>query len=413
MVFSNKVIIKRVSYKYTKKMKQLGLLLLIIAMVLLGTNATFAQNKASQFVRSAITKTQNVDCFKYNFRVYSKSIGEIKMPLPWQGEAFVSPDTFICHYTSWGGNSCDIYSLRIKDSVSRIRFYNDDNQYTSTNGNKENFAQHSGFNCYSNLAKQDKPIFYVNDSSCYFMPDTLINGMQCIRVACFENGDGVISWSQNKFYVNKKDTMLVGFENYSIFDNVDTIYKAVFLNNYELNIHFNSEKLHQKLKQYKDITKDTVLNPPFVPAKNKGDTILGFVTYGLFDSINQIHYTKGKVMLLDFWYMACYGCVMSYPVINKLHQAYASNKNVEIYSINPFDLDTKQYNKLMSYVKKYEMESTLVKMSNNEFKIFQTNVYPTFYVLVDGVVKTIKIGSYDGLYNDLKQAIDNGLNDLK
>jgi hypothetical protein len=59
------------------------------------------------------------------------------------------------------------------------------------------------------------------------------------------------------------------------------------------------------------------------------------------------------------------------------------------------------------------MEGSLVKMENQQFKYFQTNVYPTFYVLVNGVVKAIKIGSNDELYKELKALIDEGLESIK
>jgi hypothetical protein len=59
------------------------------------------------------------------------------------------------------------------------------------------------------------------------------------------------------------------------------------------------------------------------------------------------------------------------------------------------------------------MEGSLVKMENQQFKYFQTNVYPTFYVLVNGVVKAIKIGYYDELYEELNTLIENGLKQIK
>jgi hypothetical protein len=52
-------------------------------------------------------------------------------------------------------------------------------------------------------------------------------------------------------------------------------------------------------------------------------------------------------------------------------------------------------------------------MENQQFKYFQTNVYPTFYVLVNGVVKAIKIGYYDELYEELNTLIENGLKQIK
>jgi len=376
-------------------------------------NKLLAQENANKFVREVIGKTESVSAFKYVFEVYSKSIGVVNMPPPWEGEAYVSQDSFVCHYTSWGGNKCDFYSLLFQDSAWRCFFYPDKKQFKWSSSNKEQFAPNSGFSFYSKLTEKNKPIYYLSDSNCYFISDTVLNGMHCKRVVCSIKTNGIINFTKSVFYMNTADSFLIGFENYAIFDNLDTIYDAIFIKSYEVKKYFDSGVLLKKINAFNDITNDTVLNPPFIPALNKDDTIMSFDVIGLFDSILKTKYTKGKVVLLDFWYMACYGCIKSYPTINKLHKEYKNNKVVEIYSVNPFDLDKKQQLKLRNYVKKYKMESNLVKMENQQFKYFQTNVYPTFYVLVDGVVKAIKIGSYDELYNELKVLIDEGLKQIE
>ena len=373
----------------------------------------YSQDSDLKLVKLAIQKTEQAKVFSYNFNVYFKSVGDVGMPKPWEGEAFVGPDYFICKYISWGGQNCDFYSIRIGDSAIRYFIYPENKQYKWSNSDKENFAPHSGFNCYSKLTEKNKPIYFLSDSNCYFISDTVLNGMHCKRAVCSIKTSGIINFTKSVFYINILDSFLVGFEKYSYLGNLDTIYNAVFLKSYELNRHFNSVFLLKKINTFNDITNDTVLNPPFVPALNKLDTIISFNVMGLFDTISYTKYTKGKVVLLDFWYMACYGCVKSYPTINKLHDKYKGNKKVEIYSVNPFDLEDKQQLKLRNYVKKYKMESNLVKMGNQQFKYFQTNLYPTFYVLVNGVVKAIKFGSYDELYDELNTLIEEGLENIR
>jgi thiol-disulfide isomerase/thioredoxin len=372
-----------------------------------------AQSVEADFVRLALKKIERTMSFSYNFNVYFKSVGDAEMPKPWQGIAYVSPDTFVCQYTSWGGKACDYYSIRIGDSIIRYFFEPEKKQFEWFKTNKEQFAPNSGFNCYSNLAQMGKPIYYLSDSNCYFLSDTFLNGMHCKRVFCVISTNGVINSTKSVFYINTADSFLVGFEKYAYLGNLDPIYNAVFIKSYEFKKHFDSGVLLKKINSFNDITNDTVLNPPFIPSLSKGDNIMSFDVLGLFDSIPKTKYTNGKVVLLDFWYMACYGCVKSYPTINKLHNQYKNNRKVEIYSVNPFDLDKMQQLKLRSYVQKYKMEGSLVKMENQQFKYFQTNVYPTFYVLVNGVVKAIKIGYYDELYEELNTLIENGLKQIK
>lgn len=373
----------------------------------------YSQDSDLKLVKLAIQKTEQAKVFSYSFNVYFKSVGVADMPKPWMGFAYVSPDTFVCQYTSWAGRACDYYSIRIGDSVIRYFFYPDKKQFDWVKTNKEQFAPHSGFNCYSTLAQMGKPVYYVNGSKFLYSRDTLINGMDCKIIVCNENEGNLKEWSESHFYINKVDSFLVGFENFVAFDGVDTIYTGVFAKNILINNRFDDRLLINKIATYKDVTFDSILNPPFEPASIEGDTIVAFTVSNLFDNKVKLLDTKNKVILLDFWYMSCYGCIKSYPTINKLHKEYKNNKVVEIYSVNPFDLDKKQQLKLRNYVKKYKMESNLVKMENQQFKYFQTNVYPTFYVLVDGVVKAIKIGSYDELYNELKVLIDEGLKQIE
>lgn len=373
----------------------------------------YCQNSDIDIVRLAIKKTEQTKVFSYKFKVYFKSIGVVEMPKPWEGEAFVAPDSFICKYTSWGGRKSNYYSIRIGDSSVRYFIKPDIKQYDWAKTSNEQFAPYSGFNCYSNLAQVEKPIYYIKEAKFVAQTDTLLNGMKCSIIACRENTGNVENWTESRFYINKVDSFLVGFETFDGFGAADTIYRGYFFNDIKVNKRFDVRELENKLTTFKDITFDTLLNPPMVPAKVEGDKIKSFVVRDLFNNNMQIVQTKGKVVLLDFWYMACYGCILSYPAINRLHDEFAGNKSVEIYSVNVFDLEKNKQTKLREYVKKYDIKSSLVKMNYKELNSFKTNAYPTFYVIIDGFVKVIRTGANDELYTELKTLIDEGLKQLK
>ena len=43
---------------------------------------------------------------------------------------------------------------------------------------------------------------------------------------------------------------------------------------------------------------------------------------------------KGKVVLIDVWYSACYACIRKFPVLQSLHDKYKDDPDVRILSLN-------------------------------------------------------------------------------
>lgn len=86
---------------------------------------------------------------------------------------------------------------------------------------------------------------------------------------------------------------------------------------------------------------------------------------------------KGKVVLLDFWYMSCYPCIKAIPEIKKLKQKYQGQ--LEILAINSFDKN--KLDLLREFIEKKEMNYTILLGDRELDKQYFVPGYPSFYLI--------------------------------
>lgn len=104
------------------------------------------------------------------------------------------------------------------------------------------------------------------------------------------------------------------------------------------------------------------------------------------DSINATN-TKGKVVVMKYWFIGCLPCVQEMPALNKLYDQYADRKDIQFVSLA---LDTED--KLRQFLKKTEFHyPTVGNQKDYLTKDLNIRVYPTHLIinkagLVSGVV---------------------------
>jgi peroxiredoxin len=115
------------------------------------------------------------------------------------------------------------------------------------------------------------------------------------------------------------------------------------------------------------------------------------------DSINLSDY-KGKVVILDFWYVGCSPCVKAYRDIKALEEKLGKDKFV-IIGMNPVT----RKNKILRYIKKGKYNDTVAICSKTIRDQYKVKAYPTIYV----ISKQGKIAlATAGYYNELKSKIE-------
>jgi thiol-disulfide isomerase/thioredoxin len=122
----------------------------------------------------------------------------------------------------------------------------------------------------------------------------------------------------------------------------------------------------------------------------------------LDDQIVSSSKMKNKVILMDFFDTNCAPCIMSIPVINRLHEKY-KNTDVEFVSIDM--TDTKE--ETLKFVNKHKMMAPVCIKGRGAGDSYHVTPIPTFYIIdKQGNIAWSVDGYGDDLEHDLITQID-------
>ncbi|MEQ9404922.1 MAG: TlpA disulfide reductase family protein [Cyclobacteriaceae bacterium] len=86
--------------------------------------------------------------------------------------------------------------------------------------------------------------------------------------------------------------------------------------------------------------------------------------------------TRGKVVVLNFWFTTCMPCIGELPQLNALYREFQKNSNVVFASIT-FEKDDKVSNFLVKYPLRYPVITSAMKICQK----FDISAYPTNIVI--------------------------------
>lgn len=89
---------------------------------------------------------------------------------------------------------------------------------------------------------------------------------------------------------------------------------------------------------------------------------------------------KGKIILLDFWYMDCIWCVRAMPMIEKTRDEFAS-KGLVVLGMNSFDTSMEQQKKLPDFIKINKNTYPTILTTRSTDKEYSVYGYPTLYII--------------------------------
>ena len=86
--------------------------------------------------------------------------------------------------------------------------------------------------------------------------------------------------------------------------------------------------------------------------------------------------TKGKVVVLNFWFTSCKPCISEIPELNEVYEEFRENKDVVFASITFNELDN-----VNSFLKKYPLRYPVVADAKEICDLFQIVGYPTNIII--------------------------------
>jgi peroxiredoxin len=97
---------------------------------------------------------------------------------------------------------------------------------------------------------------------------------------------------------------------------------------------------------------------------------------------------KGKIVVLNFWFTTCGGCIDEMPELNELKKSYSKSDIVFL----ALALDNSQA--ITSFLKKHSFAYTQLPKAGVISKAYQVSLYPTSIVIDrEGVIRLQHIGS--------------------
>ena len=263
---------------------------------------------------------------------------------------------------------------------------------------------HSGLNYLidSNLVKNLKSNISIHK----FLGIDTFNNLQCYLIEQ-RTGD-MLNFTnyKTKFYINIKDLMVVRIiKSYTV--NSEPVFFDFKITDY--NFNKDSIKDFFKLPDLKNYTikYDTTEAPikDYILLNKNIEDIQGIDIKTL--KVEKIMF-KNKITLIDFWYMACHGCMLSYPVIDSINSFFQTNKNVQIISLNGIDTSTRLNNRKQRYLLDNKMIDRCYAINRKTFDSFKENAMP-FFLIIDeqGIIRYQSVGYHIDLYEELKNKILN------
>jgi peroxiredoxin len=245
---------------------------------------------------------------------------------------------------------------------------------------------------------------HKHPSSLIKSTDTVINTINCYHLI-LNTRDTIINkdhlYTRQHLFIDKKTELPVAIltraktaefgkeavdyyvqENYYDFDvelkNIDTAF-------FSIPVGF---KLHQKKEQ-------SALLPPGTIAP---DWTL-YNTAGKKTSLSQL---KGKVILLDFFFVGCTGCMQTLAPLDRLYEKYR-NDNFVLLSIS--QRDNKQL--VTAFKNSQKIKNPMFPSGQYVTKLYQATAFPTFYLIDrDGRIADVLVGYSDDFENKLSAAIE-------
>jgi thiol-disulfide isomerase/thioredoxin len=128
--------------------------------------------------------------------------------------------------------------------------------------------------------------------------------------------------------------------------------------------------------------------------------------YMLQDERFDLRNIDAELVLLDFWYMSCFPCIKSIPLVNTLYEKY-TDKGVAIYGVNMFDEEEKQRDRMVKFLQNNPMSYRTVLVDKDAKKGILVHGYPSIIILDrTGEILYSKVGYSPELVENMSVVID-------
>lgn len=312
--------------------------------------------------------------------------------------------------------------IQSKDSL--VRFYDTSNIYIISQPEEKvyRYKKEEDFAIRGNIAGDVIEISFVNtgkfidllkDSSISVsLEETELEGVPVWHWISKYDDDGDFINSRKDYWIRIDDTTMIR-STYTVDYQGENQYNEWNLSN----ITFDGVDLETLKARFGEVAGNYTIEDykPRSPEESKpldnGTTIpdLKGELYGSGDSVSLSDY-RGKMLLLDFWYMDCFPCIKAIPHLSEIHHKYA-DQGLQVIGIDPFDNNEKDLERMPNFLEKNPLDYPILFINKEQPKNFKVYAYPTFYLVDrDGKIIYSQIGHGDNTGAELDSVIQIHIN---
>lgn len=237
--------------------------------------------------------------------------------------------------------------------------------------------------------------------------DTTINGAICSHLI-LKTYDTVIDkehyYTRIHVFINQlsgmPDCIIVRARKSRVGDGITNYYVEYRYSNYKFdqdNIDIASMTFPRGFHPPKERPAPTLLAP--------GKVAPDWTLYSAEGKQLSLAQMKGKVVLLDFFFIGCEGCMLSLKPLNKIHEKY-KDQNIAMISMTYRDSKSS----VMEFKKNYNIKYPVYINAGDVVKSYNVEQFPTFYFIDrEGKIANVVVGYTDDFEEKVTSIIDNML----
>lgn len=238
------------------------------------------------------------------------------------------------------------------------------------------------------------------------MKDTLINSESYLGIYIQYPDESDLQEIKKDVYINRR-TKTIEHIHYSV-----KSYDQIEISDWNIR-HirfdgFDSIDLKKNMDAYKlnyTVTDYKPKSPQELAPLEKNTKCPAF-TGKKYPSMEEVSSTQfaGKIIILDFWYVACYYCTQSIPSLNRLYEKYKDD--IIMLGLNPFDGKSGKAESIPDFIKRNNPLYQIILINESLLNAFKIQGFPTLYVVdQSGVIRHVQRGYADQMEKELDEVL--------
>lgn len=373
-------------------------IMLLVPSGLFSQEVTGSERNNDYFM-NFIKKMSQITCFGYDVQFRQKAIFEDDTTT-WQASVILQK-----------ANDSIIYIHAVdKELGDELLFFKDSGWYFTPEKRTWDFTG-SGIDCLKGSRLMNfipLNLFAIPYSESQYIPFWQVTGESGpLKTISIQIRDKPIELTDLtvQVIINEEDSLLYGiFQDADFAMYRDHQYQETIISNYYFPDNCDQSFPMSFIKYHRAIRQDSIIShdqeEDSLPMED--EMILKNIHFKTLDG--QSFDLPAGLIFLDCWYVGCFPCIKSAPVIEKMNEIYGDR--MQFYGVNEIDNDT---NKIIRYRDKLSM-SLPVLLNKDEklsYRLTGSNAYPLFIIL-DGDSGKV-LWHFSGYSENLEEILKNAI----